>query len=106
MALAIAALFVALDRFGGYTSGWVRYVRTAQRLTLLQADFRLNWEEYRFRCPQLTAEETREGILLCLTFLRNVNLEIQNETNAWAQEFQQALLEVDNLSKKPNSELS
>ncbi len=105
VALAIAALCVALDRFGGYTSGWVRYVRTAQRLTVLQADFRLSWEEYRLRCPHLSAEETSEGILLCLHFLRNINLEIQNETNAWAQEFQQALLEVDSLSKKPNTEL-
>jgi hypothetical protein len=106
VALAIAALFVALDRFGGYTSGWVRYVRTAQRLCILQADFCLDWEEYRFRCPQLTAEETREGILLCRTFLQNVNLEVQNETSAWAQEFQQALLEVDGLSKsKPKEAL-
>jgi len=104
IALAIAALFVALDRFGGYTSGWVRYVRTAQRLTILQSDFRLDWEEYRFRCPELSPPETREGILLCRTFLRNVNLEIQSETNVWAQEFQQALLEVDGISKSKPQE--
>ena len=32
VALAIVAIFVALDRLGGYTSGWVRYVRTGQTL--------------------------------------------------------------------------
>ena len=106
IALATAALCVALDRFGGYTSGWVRYVRTAQRLTILQADFRLDWEEYRFRCPQLTAAETQEGILLCRAFLRDVNVEVQNETTAWAQEFQQALLDVEKMSTHNGREIT
>ena len=101
VALAVAALFVALDRFGGYTSGWVRYVRTAQRLTILQADFRLDWEEHRFSRPHYgeEAEFIKAGILLCKQFLRNVNLEVQTETTVWAQEFQQALIEVDSISR-------
>jgi hypothetical protein len=102
VALAIAALFVALDRFGGYTSGWVRYVRTAQKLSILQADFCLDWEEYRFNLPHTHEEEhveyIKEGIRKCREFLREVNREVQNETNLWAQEFQQALVEVDTLS--------
>jgi hypothetical protein len=47
VALALAGLLIAIDRFGGYTSGWIRYVRTAQKLTSLQGEFRLDWEEYR-----------------------------------------------------------
>jgi len=35
VALAVTVLLVALDHVGGYTSGWVCYVRTAQALTRL-----------------------------------------------------------------------
>jgi len=108
VALAIAALFVALDRFGGYTSGWVRYVRTAQRLSILQSDFRLDWEEYRFDRPHHGGETefVKKGILLCRRFLRDVNLEVQSETTAWAQEFQQALIEVETLSQSKSQDVS
>ncbi len=101
VSLATAALFVALDRLGGYTSGWVRYVRTAQKLTSLQGNFRLDWEEYRLSRDDnsIDSEAAKSSIKLCKEFLEAVNSEIQAETNVWAQEFQQALLEIDKQSK-------
>jgi hypothetical protein len=45
--LAIAGVFLSLDRFGGYTSGWIRYIRTAMALNRLQANFRIDWESQR-----------------------------------------------------------
>ena len=106
VSLALAALLIALDRFGGYTSGWVRYVRTAQRLTILQGEFRLDWEEHRHSRIEenMDIEITKHGLLLCKKFLQSVNLEVQTETNAWAQEFQQALMEVDKQSKPASGE--
>ncbi|MGK7907511.1 MAG: DUF4231 domain-containing protein [Synechococcus sp.] len=101
VSLAIAALLIALDQFGGYTSGWVRYVRTAQKLTILQGDFRLNWAAHRLARVEdnVDAQIAKEGILLCKEFLQSVNLVVQAETNAWAQEFQQALIDIENASK-------
>lgn len=47
VALALAALLIAIDRFGGYTSGWIRYIRTAQSLTRLKGEFLMDWQEHR-----------------------------------------------------------
>lgn len=101
VSLAIAALLIALDQFGGYTSGWVRYVRTAQKLTMLLGDFQLDWESHRLSRVQdnVDAKILKEGIILCKNFLQSVNSEVQAETNAWAKEFQQALSDVEIASK-------
>lgn len=97
VALALAGLLIAIDRFGGYTSGWIRYIRTAQKLTSLQGEFRLDWEEYRRTSLADTsgADRTKEGINLCRTFLRAVYAQVRLETDHWAQEFQQALHSVN-----------
>ncbi len=104
--LATAALCVALDQLGGYSSGWVRYIRTAQKLNILQGNFRFDWEEYCLGKDGVNSnnngidpENTKLGIKLCKNFLEAVNSEIQAETNAWAQEFKQAVLELDKQSK-------
>lgn len=107
VALALAGLLIAIDRFGGYTSGWIRYVRTAQKLTSLQGEFRLDWEEYRRTSLADTsgADRTKEGINLCRTFLRAVYAQVRLETDHWAQEFQQALHSVNlNADSRSRSE--
>ena len=97
VALALAGLLIAIDRFGGYTSGWIRYVRTAQKLTSLQGEFRLDWEEYRRTSLEDTsgADRTKEGINLCRKFLLAVYTQVRLETDLWAQDFQQALQTVN-----------
>lgn len=97
VALALAALLIAIDRFGGYTSGWIRYIRTAQTLTSLQGEFRLDWEEHRrTHCGQPSdSDRTKEGILLCKHFLRAVYEQVRLETDLWAKDFQQALQTVN-----------
>ncbi|MBW4469818.1 MAG: DUF4231 domain-containing protein [Stenomitos rutilans HA7619-LM2] len=109
VSLAIAALLISLDRFGGYTSGWVRYVRTAQIMTSLQGDFLHDWQVHRHDRQAQTSEETnikitQDGISMCKKFLQSVNTLVQSETSVWAQEFQQALMEVDRGSKSRSDE--
>ena len=91
--LALAALLISIDRFGGYTSGWVRYVRTAQNLVILQGEFRLAWEEQRRLLSSIPPEpvQIEKSILLCRSFLEQVYEKIRHETDLWAQEFEQAL---------------
>ncbi|PSN10786.1 hypothetical protein C7271_25490, partial [filamentous cyanobacterium CCP5] len=74
VALAVAALLIGLDRFGGYTSGWIRYIRTAQRLNILQGDFRHDWEAHRLERLNQTVDKelTQRGIVLCKSFLQAV----------------------------------
>lgn len=45
--LATAAALIVVDRFGGMSSAWMRYVTTAQSIAREQRLFRLDWSERR-----------------------------------------------------------
>ena len=97
VALAIAGLFITLDRFGGYTSGWVRYIRTGQALGRLQSNFRIEWENQRL-ILQADKEDSivvKQAIQLCRDFLDKVNLIVSAETDEWAQDFHKILVELE-----------
>ena len=105
VALAVAGVLIALDRFGGYTSGWVRYVRTAQALTRLKGAFHLDWEvqrQDRLQQPE-DPEQVKAAIQLCRKFLQDVYEELRLETELWAGEFQQALSAVENHAGSPGA---
>jgi hypothetical protein len=101
VALAIAAIFVALDRFGGYTSGWVRYIRTGQALSWLQSEFRVEWEKLRLalQAGQTDSTTLQQGIDKCKEFLAQVHSTVSAETDQWAQEFHKFLLEFEEKTK-------
>jgi hypothetical protein len=97
VAIAIVGILIALDRFGGYTSGWVRYVRAAQALTELQSDFRVEWELQRqaLQSNPSDAETLKQSIGKCKEYLGRVHAIVRAETDQWAQEFQKILVELD-----------
>jgi hypothetical protein len=41
--IAIAAAWIALDRFFGFSSGWIRYITTALSIERSLDEFRLEW---------------------------------------------------------------
>ncbi len=100
--LAVAALFVSLDRFGGCTSGWVRYIRTGQILNRLQADFKFEWEKRVLvrQSEMLNIDSVKQAIDSCQKFLNQVNSTVAAETDQWAQEFQRALHDLESNAKK------
>lgn len=104
MALALAALLIAIDRFGGYTSGWIRYIRTAQTLTRWKGEFLMDWQEHRRAlCGEpLDSDRTRAGILLCKQFLCRVYEQVRLETDLWAEDVQQALQTVNSQAEGPS----
>lgn len=98
IALALAALFIALDRFGGHTNGWIRYVRTGMALCHLQTAFRTDWSEQQLTLPPASDSPdapVKLRIKLCRDFLAKVNELVANETTEWAREFQTALVEIE-----------
>jgi hypothetical protein len=119
VAIAIAALLVALDRFSGYTSGWVRYVRSAHRLTELQGQFRLDWCMYLEEKGNGTIDESGNtkdtatyscschdyGLRLCKKYIVSVNSVLGRETDAWAQEFQQVLVQFETPTNQNHASL-
>jgi hypothetical protein len=102
VALAIAAILVSLDRFGGYTSGWINYIRTAQVLTQLQSIFRVEWEHLQLELQAERADRAiiEKGIEKCREFLEQVHSTVRTETDQWSQDFQKVLLEFDDKMKK------
>lgn len=109
VSFALAALFIALDRFSGYTSGWVRYVKSAQKLTELQGQFRLDWCMYLHGEADVSIDKSRDsendqnpvflnrnhGLRLCKEYISSVNSVVSRETDLWAQEFQQTLVQFE-----------
>lgn len=105
-ALAIAALLIAIDRFGGYTSGWVRFVRTAQNLTEAKSKHELLWSESKANLqlnPNANKSPAPTMLSICQKYAAAINLIIRNETNEWAREFQGILAELERqLQQKDN----
>jgi hypothetical protein len=100
--LAIAGVFLSLDRFGGYTSGWIRYIRTAMALNRLHANFRIEWESQRLLLQggQTDSATVSQAIQKCRDFLAQVNSIVGAETDEWAKDFQRVLAELERKSKK------
>ncbi|MCP4111802.1 MAG: SLATT domain-containing protein [Desulfobacteraceae bacterium] len=99
--ISIAALLVMLDRFVGFTTGWIRFILTGQELAQLLEVFRLDWQHHRVGLEKnkITAEQAEELIFLCRTFLMQIHGVMRKETEMWATEFQNMLKEIDEASK-------
>lgn len=100
--LALAALSVAIDRFGGWTSGWVRYVTTSQELSRLQCRFQFEWEECVHKRQQegASSEQVQQAIQKCREFLQAKHQLIEKETERWASDFQQQLNDIDGIDPR------
>jgi len=94
--LAIAAGCVAMDRFFGYSSGWIRYITTALALEKSLEEFRLEWARHiaRLRGGQPDEDELDRLIRTCETFSLAVRGQIEQETKAWVIEFENNLSQL------------
>ncbi|MEM7309157.1 MAG: DUF4231 domain-containing protein [Planctomycetota bacterium] len=98
--LALAALLVALDKFWGFTSAWVRYVRAGQDIDSLMTGFVYQIERLRlsWKAEEPTAEEADVAIAACAELTRSTQRVIEKETDQWAAEFQSALVMIERQS--------
>jgi hypothetical protein len=95
--LAIAAGCVAMDRFFGYSSGWIRYITTALALEKSLEEFRLEWARHiaKLRGGQPNEAELDELIRACETFSLATRTQIEQETKAWVIEFESNLSQLE-----------
>jgi len=101
IAIAGSAFCVALDRFFGFSTAWIRYMTTEleiqRQLHAFQYDGqfdRVGWADGR---P--TAEQFAQTLGRCKGFVQEIDKLIQQETNLWVVEFQDALKQVDEASR-------
>lgn len=95
--LAVAVFLVALDRFFGFSSAWIRYVLAEAEVRRLRQEFELDWQgllaSYGGQPP--TTDQIQYTLATAKAFVAQVNTVISDETLKWVAEFQEALRQVD-----------
>ena len=101
VAVALAALMIAIDKFGGFTSGWIRYVIAAQKLGQALEEFRFTWEsnKHGLSGTSMSSEEIKTVVNNCKEFLQKVQAIVSEETQKWMAEFQSALNDIEAAAK-------
>jgi hypothetical protein len=101
VALAVAATLILLDRFYGFTSGWIRFLLTAQQLTQALEVFRFEVERQKLSWGQLEPTPEQAAMLLrkIQQFHEQVLGIINDETKTWAAEFTEVLKQLDEQAK-------
>lgn len=101
--LGLVAVALGLDRFGDFSSGWIRYMLTAFEIRAALQEFRLDWAcHYSQFSPPMKLEDACKAIDLAKKFVLKVERFVGDETRQWATEFQQNLagMEKDIAAKR------
>jgi hypothetical protein len=99
--IVVAGFFILLDQFGGYTTGWIRYIQTGQQITNQLEEFRFQDQRLRLGWgPTLTEEQVERHVALCQDFVTKVRQLERSETDQWAKEFRAVLSEMNQEAKK------
>ena len=95
--IGVAAGCMGLDRFFGYSTGWIRYVTTAMAIEKSLEEFRLEWTRNmaRMRGAAPTPEELERLIQTCAAFSLAIKSQVEQETKAWVVEFQTNLSQLE-----------
>jgi hypothetical protein len=101
VALVLAGVLVALDRFLGCSSSWIRYISTELRLQKLLGEFQIDWQRERSQWKETGPDDEQIEAMFTLAkeFIQEVDKLIIEETNAWIAEFQTVLKQIGELAK-------
>lgn len=101
---ALAAGCVALDRFFGLSTAWMRYITSAFTLQRALAEFQLDWAILQVKLGgRPPTREQAEQMLIRLKDFRSAVLQvIERETQSWVAEFQSNLAELYRVSRSRN----
>lgn len=102
VALLVAATCVGLDRFFGYSSGWMRFLTTEMQIRHALHDFLLDWETRRAGWEGQDdpgAQEAEAGLQHCKRFMSEVNDILKAEMDTWVTEFRTAVADIDKAAK-------
>jgi hypothetical protein len=92
--IALGAGLVTCDRFYGFSSSWMRFARTQLNLVIALDDFRFEWAALLaqpFSAPA-SVQKLKE-------FSDQIDTIVKAETDAWINEFQSNLKEMEKMLK-------
>jgi hypothetical protein len=95
--IGVGAGCLGLDRFFGYSTGWIRYITTALALEKSREEYRLQWTRQmaKTRGNQPSVDEVEQLIQTCATFSLAIKSQVEQETKAWVAEFQSNLTQLE-----------
>jgi hypothetical protein len=104
--VGLAATLVALDRFAGFSTGWIRYVRTATELQRLLCDFRMDWAMLESHLRSVDDQAAIDAIITRVKeFVASGRLAVLQETQQWAAEFESNLAQMEKEAQVQRSRL-
>lgn len=93
--LALAGLAISFDRLEGATSGWIRYMLAQQKVERLREEFLIDWNALKLSNAKADVQLERAKALLVA-----VARVVDDETQEWATEFQNAIKEMEKVRKE------
>ncbi len=95
--IGVAAGCVGLDRFFGYSTGWIRYITTGMSIEKSLEEYRMEWARNiaRLRGAPPNEEQLDQLIQICQTFSLAIKSQVEQETKAWVAEFQSNLTQLE-----------
>jgi hypothetical protein len=101
VALGMAAACIGLDKFFGVSSGWIRYITTAQTLQNVLYTFQLDWARSmsKFAGNPPTPSQVEELLQLAREFSSRVMQSVTQETQQWVAEFQGSMADLERTTK-------
>jgi hypothetical protein len=100
LAIGLAAALLGLDRFFGFSTGWIRYILAGTAIHKALEEFRMDWA---LLSAKLSAPPTADQIEALILRAKQFRLAIEDcvleETKAWAAEFQSNLARLEKEAK-------
>lgn len=97
----IAGTLLLLDKFYGFSTGWMRYISSELQIRQIQQEFQLDWEREKSSWQGNAPNKDQVFLMMtkCKTFATQVNNCIRSETDAWINEFKSAIRQIDESTK-------
>lgn len=97
VSLGFAALLLAIDKFFGCSTAWMRFIAAEHEIRQSLHEFQMDYEIelVSWDGAEPTVEQTQKILNRCKTFLYQVDGIIRQETDKWLSEFQDAIKQID-----------
>ena len=99
--LGIVGALLLLDRFFGFSTGWMRYMASELQIRQMAQEFHLDWEAEKaaWQGNAPSKDQISQMMARCKAFVTQLNNLVREETNAWMKEFESALRQIEESAK-------
>jgi hypothetical protein len=98
--VGLTATLIAIDRFGGFSTAWIRYIRTAAEIQKSLYEYRLDWVKLLADAGITGAIQPAPLLARTREFVLAVQALVIQETGAWAAEFENNLSQMEKSAKE------